>query len=354
MPAQAMRLLVTGGAGFIGSNLVRQLLREDPSVEVTNLDKLTYAGNLENLADIADSPRYRFVQADIADPEPVERIFAEGFDAVLHLAAESHVDRSLEDAAPFLRTNVVGTHVLLEAARRADLRRFLHISTDEVYGSAPETTSFDEQAPLKPSSPYAASKAASDLLVLSYVHTHGLPAIVLRATNNYGPYQFPEKLIPLMIANALEDRPLPVYGDGLHARDWIHVEDHCRAIRLALERGRPGEVYNVSAGQPRPNLEIIRALLRTLGKPESLIRFVEDRPGHDRRYALDSAKIRRELGWAPHFGLDQGLAATVEWNRAHADWLERCRSGAYRDYYQRHYARRAETLARWRASPSSQ
>jgi dTDP-glucose 4,6-dehydratase len=353
MPAQVMRLLVTGGAGFIGSNLVRQLLREDASAHVINLDKLTYAGNLENLVDVADSPRYRFVQADIADADAVEKIFAEGFDAVLHLAAESHVDRSLEDAAPFLRTNVVGTHVLLEAARRSAVRRFIHISTDEVYGSAPEATSFDEQASLRPSSPYAASKAAADLLVLSYVHTHGLPAIVLRATNTYGPYQFPEKLIPLMIANALEDRPLPVYGDGQHARDWIHVEDHCRAIRLALERGRPGAVYNVSAGEPRPNLEIIRTLLRMLGKPESLIRSVEDRPGHDRRYALDSTKIRRELGWAPRYGLAEGLAATVEWNRAHAGWLERCRSGAYRDYYQRHYTRRAETLARWRVSRSS-
>jgi dTDP-glucose 4,6-dehydratase len=345
-----MRILVTGGAGFIGSNLVRHLLREEPSAELTNLDKLTYAGNLENLAEIADAPRYRFVQGDIADPDAVERIFAEGFDAVLHLAAESHVDRSLEDAAPFLRTNVVGTHVLLEAARRSGVRRFVQISTDEVYGSAPEGTSFDELAPLHPSSPYAASKAAADLLVLSYVRTYGFPALVLRSTNNYGPYQFPEKLIPLMIANALEDRPLPVYGDGLHARDWLHVEDHCSAIRLALERGRPGEIYNVASGSPRPNLEVIRTLLDLLGKPASLIRFVEDRPGHDRCYALSNAKICRELGWAPRSPLDEGLAATVAWNRANAAWLDRCRSGAYRDYYQRHYTRRGETLERWRAS----
>jgi len=348
-----MRLLVTGGAGFIGSNFIRGLLRDDRSAELTNLDKLTYAGNLENLEEVAESPRYRFAQADIADPKAVDRVFAEGCDAVVHFAAETHVDRSLEDAAPFLRTNVVGTHVLIEAARRSGVRRVVHVSTDEVYGSAPEGASFDEQASLNPSSPYAASKAAADLLVLSYVRTYGLPAILLRSTNNYGPYQFPEKLIPLMIANALEDRALPVYGDGLHARDWIHVEDNCRAIRLALERGRPGEIYNVASGSTRTNLEVIRTLLEFLGKPESLIRFVEDRPGHDRRYALSSAKIRRELGWAPRYSLAEGLAATVEWSRANAGWLERCRSGAYRDYYQRHYTHRAETLERWRASRPS-
>ncbi len=345
-----MKVLVTGGAGFIGSNLVRLLLAEAPELEITNFDKLTYAGNLENLADLPRSRRYRFLRGDVADARAVDRAFARGFDAVIHLAAETHVDRSLEDAAPFLRTNVLGTEVLLDAARRHGAARFLHISTDEVYGSAPPDASFDEAAPLRPSSPYAASKAAADLLVMSHVHSFGAPAIILRCTNNYGPYQFPEKLIPLMIANALEDRPLPVYGDGLQARDWIHVEDYCRAILAALRRGRAGEVYNVSAGRPRTNLEVIRGLLALLGKPESLIAFVEDRPGHDRRYALDSRKFRKELGWEPRRTFEEGLAATAQWNRANADWIERCRSGAYRTYYKRHYTDRRKTLARWRAS----
>ena len=322
---------------------------EAPDLEITNLDKLPCAGNLENLADVADSPRYRFVQADVADADAVERVFAGGFAAVLHLAAETHVDRSLEDAAPFLRTNVLGTQVMLEAVRRHGVARMVHISTDEVYGSAPPDVSFDENAPLCPSSPYAASKASGDLLVASYAHTFGLPAIVLRCTNNYGPYQFPEKLIPLMIANALEDRPLPVYGDGLQARDWIHVEDYCRAILVALRSGRAGEIYNVSAGRPRTNLEVIRTLLGLLGKPESLITFVQDRPGHDRRYALDSTKFRTELGWQPRRSFEEALAATVEWNRANAAWIERCRSGAYRDYYQRHYTDRGKTLASWQS-----
>jgi dTDP-glucose 4,6-dehydratase len=345
-----MKVLVTGGAGFIGSNLVRLLLAEAPDLEITNLDKLTYAGNLENLADVAGSPRYRFVRSDVADPGEVGSVFEQGFDAVLHLAAETHVDRSLEDAAPFLRTNVLGTQVLLEAARRHGVGRFVHISTDEVYGSAPPEASFDEHAAIRPSSPYAASKASGDMLVLSYVHTFRLPAVILRCTNNYGPYQFPEKMIPLMIANALEDRPLPVYGDGLQARDWIHVEDYCRAILQALRRGREGEIYNVSAGRPRTNLEVIRTLLGLLGKPESLITFVEDRPGHDRRYALDSRKFREELGWQPRRSFEEGLAATVKWNRSNAAWLERCRSGAYRDYYQRHYTDRGKTLAGWQNS----
>ncbi len=345
-----MKVLLTGGAGFIGSNLVRLLLHDAPDLEITNLDKLTYAGNLESLAGVANSPRYRFVRADVADARAVERVFAKGFDAVLHLAAETHVDRSLEDAAPFLRTNVLGTHVLLEAARRHGIGRFVHISTDEVYGSAPAGAFFDESAPLHPSSPYAASKAAADLLVSSYVHTFHVPAVILRCTNNFGPYQFPEKLLPLAIANALEDRPLPVYGDGMQERDWIYVEDYCRAIHLALERGRPGEIYNVSAGRPRANLDVLRALLALVGKPESLIRFVEDRPGHDRRYALDSGKFRSELAWAPQNDFERALAATVEWNRANAEWLERCRSGAYRNYYRRHYTERKKTLERWQSS----
>lgn len=342
-----MKLLVTGGAGFIGSNLLRYLLREHDQIEVTNLDKLTYAGNLENLADVAASPRYRFVRGDVADANVVEKVLSTDFDAIIHLSAETHVDRSLEDAAPFLRTNVIGTHVLLEAARRRSVARFVHISTDEVYGSAPEGVSFGEEAPLRPSSPYAASKAAADLLVLSYVHTFRFPAIIVRCTNNYGPYQFPEKLIPLVIANALGDKPLPMYGDGLHARDWIYVEDHCRAIFLALLRGRTGEVYNIASGSPRINLEVVRALLQLLGKPESLITFMEDRPGHDRRYALDSTKSRAELGWSPLYPFEEGLALTVQWNRSNTMWLEQCRSGSYRDYYERHYMNRTETLRRW-------
>lgn len=345
-----MKILISGGAGFIGSNLVHYLLREHPHIELTNLDKLTYAGNLENLGDVAESPGYRFVQGDVADAALVEEVLSSGFDAVIHLAAESHVDRSLEDASPFLRTNVMGTHVLVETARRKGVPRFVHISTDEVYGSAPEGVSFAEDAPLRPSSPYAASKAAADLLVLSYVQSYRFPAIILRCTNNYGPYQFPEKLIPLMIANALEGKPLPVYGDGLHARDWVYVEDHCRAIFRALERGRPGEVYNIASGSLRSNLEVIRTLLKLLGKPESLISFVEDRPGHDRRYALHSTKARTDLGWSPRYGIEEGLALTVEWNCSNTAWLERRRSGAYRDYYRRHYLNRAETLTRWNAS----
>lgn len=348
-----MRLLVTGGAGFIGSNFIRYLLAEHADTEVTNLDKLTYAGNLENLADLADTPafqrRYRFVRGDIAEAAPLAEVFRAGFDAVINFAAESHVDRSIESAEPFLRTNLLGTHALLEAARRHGVARFVQISTDEVYGSAPDGVSFAEEAPLRPSSPYAASKAAADLLVLSYVHTYRFPALVLRCSNNYGPYQFPEKLIPLMIANALEDKPLPVYGDGLQVRDWIHVEDHCRAISRALEKGRLGEVYNIGGVALHTNLEVIRTLLRLLGKPESLITFVEDRPGHDRRYALESAKLRRELGWSPCHSFEEGLERTVAWYRSHGEWLRRCRSGAYRDYYERHYEQRGELLARLRA-----
>ncbi len=325
-----MKLLVTGGAGFIGSNFIRYILGEDPGTEVTNLDKLTYAGNPENLADISEMPRYRFVRGDVADAALLAKVMTEGFDAVVHVAAETHVDRSLEDAAPFLNTNVLGTYVLLEAAWRHGVKRFVQISTDEVYGSAPDGVRCTEDAPLCPSSPYAASKAAADLLVLSFVHTRQLPAVILRCSNNYGPYQFPEKLIPLVIANALENEPLPIYGDGLNVRDWIHVEDHCRVINLALVHGRIGEVYNIGGFSHYTNLEVVRAVLKLLGKPESLITFVEDRPGHDRRYALDSAKVRKELGWSPHYSFEEGLAHTVHWYCANIAWLERCRLRAYR------------------------
>jgi len=337
-----VKLLVTGGAGFIGSNFIRHLHAEHADAAIVNFDKLTYAGNLENLAEVADQQRYRFVRGDVADPEAVERVFTERFDAVVNFAAETHVDRSLEDAAPFLRTNILGTQTLLEAARRRGVERFVQVSTDEVYGSAPDGASFAEDAPLAPSSPYAASKAAADLLVASYVRTYQFPVVILRCSNNYGPYQFPEKLIPLMIANALEEKPLPVYGDGLNVRDWIYVEDHCRAIHRALLKGRVGEVYNIGGVALKTNLEVVRALLGLLGKPESLIQFVEDRPGHDRRYALDSAKLRQELGWSPCHSFEEGIEQTVAWYRSHAAWLERCRSGAYRDYYERHYGQRGE------------
>ncbi len=339
-----MKLLVTGGAGFIGSNFIRYLLAEHSDVHVTNLDALTYAGNLENLADVAENARYRFAHGDIADSELLNELLG-GMDAVVHFAAETHVDRSIESAEPFLRTNVVGTQALLEAARRHGVPRFVHISTDEVYGSAPDGISFDEGASLSPSSPYAATKAAADLLVLSYVRTYNFPALILRCSNNFGPYQFPEKLIPLMIANALEDKPLPVYGDGLQVRDWIYVEDHCRAIWRALAKGRVGETYNIGGIAQKTNLEIVRTLLRLVGKPDSLITFVADRPGHDRRYALDSTKLRTELGWTPCHTFEDGLERTVAWYRSHPDWLARCRSGAYRDYYQRHYENRGKLLA---------
>lgn len=346
-----MKLLVTGGAGFIGSNFIRYLLTRRDDTGIVNFDKLTYAGNPENLADLADHPRYRFVRGDIADSRAVSELFAGGFDAVVNFAAETHVDRSIEDASPFLRTNVMGTHVLLESARQYRLPLLVHISTDEVYGSAAPGESFREDAPLNPGSPYAASKAAADHLVAAYANTYRLPALILRCANNHGPCQFPEKLIPLMIAHAREDKPLPVYGDGLHERDWLYVEDCCRAIELVLEpgrprfyRGKPGEVYNVSSGSPQPNLKVVKTILQLLGKPDSLISFVEDRPGHDRRYALDSTKIRQALGWKPEVTFEEGMRKTVEWYQRNALWLERARSEEYRQYYQRHYTHRAETL----------
>jgi dTDP-glucose 4,6-dehydratase len=343
-----VKLLVTGGAGFIGSNFIRYVLAEHADAQVTNFDKLTYAGNLENLADVAESrdlgTRYRFVRGDIADAAAVEAVLAEGPDAVVNFAAETHVDRSLEDAAPFLRTNVAGTHILLEAARRYKVPRFVQVGTDEVYGSAPDGVSFAEEAPLRPTNPYSASKAAADLLVFSTVKSYGLPALILRCSNNFGPYQFPEKLIPLMIANALDGKPLPVYGDGLHVRDWIYVEDHCRALYRALLKGRVGEVYNVGGVAQRTNLDVVKTLLKLLGKPESLITFVADRPGHDRRYALDSTKLRTELGWTPCHSFEDALERTVHWYRSHPEWLARCRSGAYREYYLRHYEQRTETV----------
>ncbi len=338
-----MKIVVTGGAGFIGSCFVRMALRESWAERVVNLDKLTYAGNLDNLESIGESPRYRFVQADICDPEAVEELFAaESPDAMIHFAAESHVDRSIHSPAPVIRTNFNGTFSLLEAARRHKIARFVHVSTDEVYGSIEFPAEADESFPLRASSPYSASKAASDLLALSYHTTYNLNVSVTRASNNYGPYQFPEKLIPLMISNALEDKPLPVYGDGQQIRDWLYVEDHCRAIKAVLENGRPGEVYNVGGNCSLPNLEVVRRILKATEKPESLITRVTDRPGHDRRYALTNAKLTRETGWRPLMNFDQGLEATTAWYRANQGWVRRVKSGEYRHFYELNYANRSE------------
>ena len=339
-----MKILVTGGAGFIGSNFIRHILTAITDIRVINFDKLTYAGNPESLADVASDARYSLVRGDISDANSVEGVFQSGIDAVVNFAAETHVDRSIEDASPFLRTNILGTQCLLEAARRARLPRFIHISTDEVYGSAPAGESFTEETHLDPRSPYAASKASADHFVSAYANTYGISAVVLRCTNNYGPFQFPEKLIPLMIANAREDKQLPIYGDGMQERDWLFVEDYCRAIALALEHAKAGSIYNVSAGSPQPNLKIVRTILTHLGKPDSLIKYVKDRPGHDRRYALDSSKIQRELGWKPQVSLEDGMRRTIDWYVQNTAWLEHARSGEYLKYYERHYARRSETF----------
>jgi dTDP-glucose 4,6-dehydratase len=348
-----MRILVTGGAGFIGSNFIRFLLREQPECQVTNLDKLTYAGNLENLADCSESPRYRFVKGDVCDAGLVRGLLKEA-DAVVHFAAESHVDRSIAETAPVFETNVRGTFTLLEAAREARLERFVHISTDEVYGPIPEGHWADERAPLLPSSPYSAAKAASDMFALAYARTYGLPVVITRAANNYGPCQFPEKFIPLIVSNALEDQPLPLYGDGRQVRDWLYVEDHCRALALLLRGGEPGGIYNIASGTERANIEVAKTVLRLLGKPESLITFVTDRPAHDRRYALDCAKLRQRFGWKPQVAFEEGLARTVEWYRANPEWVSHVRGGSYREYYDRHYVRRDETLAAVLGSRRSQ
>lgn len=341
-----MRLLVTGGAGFIGSNFIRYILEAHPDAIVTNLDKLTYAGNLENLHELDRDPRYRFVRGDICDRSVVADLVGEA-DAIVNFAAESHVDRSIDADYPFIHTNVVGTQTLLAAALDAGGRRFIQISTDEVYGQLPwrdpgraaadDGERFTELSPLSPRSPYAASKAAADHLALAYFHTHGMETVITRSCNNYGPYQFPEKLIPLMITNALEGRRLPVYGDGLHVRDWIHVRDHCRGIEAALLRGRPGEAYNFGASEERTNLRVVRTILRLLERGEELIEFVPDRPGHDRRYALDPSRAERELGWQAEITFRDGLAATVDWYRSHPEWCARAKSGEYQAYYERMY-----------------
>lgn len=332
-------ILVTGGCGFIGSNFIRYLLETDPAISVVNLDALTYAGNPANLADLPPQQmaRYRFVHGDITDRDAVRTAIDGGVRAIVNFAAESHVDRSILDSGPFVRTNVIGTQILLDAAREFAVPRFLQVSTDEVYGSLGAVGYFTETTPLAPNSPYSASKAAADLLVRTYVHTFHLDAVITRCSNNYGPYQFPEKVIPLFVSNLLRDEPVPVYGDGLNVRDWIHVQDHCRGIDMAWRNGRAGEVYNFGGEAERTNLELVHTLLRSLGKPTSLIKFVKDRPGHDRRYAIDSAKAKRELGWRPQWNFEAGLAATVDWYRKNTEWVEQVRSGEYRKYYQKQY-----------------
>jgi dTDP-glucose 4,6-dehydratase len=338
-----MKLLVTGGAGFIGSCFVRMALREGWAEQVINLDKLTYAGNPENLKPVLDHPGYRFVQGDICDSKTVDALFErKSPSAIIHFAAESHVDRSIHSPAPVIRTNFEGTFTLLEAARLHQIPRFVHVSTDEVYGSIEPPHEADETYPLRASSPYSASKGGSDLLALSYHTTYKLNVSVTRASNNYGPYQFPEKLIPLMISNALEDKPLPVYGDGQQIRDWLYVEDHCRAIFSVLDKGEPGEIYNIGGNCSLPNLEVVRRILKATNKPESLITRVADRPGHDRRYALSNEKLTRHTGWKPQMDFERGLSATIDWYRANQDWIQHVKSGEYRHFYELNYANRGE------------
>jgi len=341
-----MKILITGGAGFIGSNFISYILKTHPDHRVVNLDALTYAGNLENLRAVAEaegggpSARYQFVKGDIREVKLVESIVADGVEAIINFAAESHVDRSIDNAGIFIETNVLGTQVLLDAALRHQVQRYVQISTDEVYGSLGPTGKFTESTPIAPNSPYSASKAGADLLVRSYYETFKLPALITRCSNNYGPYQFPEKLIPLFITNALSDQQLPLYGDGLNVRDWIHVEDHCAAIDCVLHRGTPGEVYNIGGNCEKTNREITRIILQELDKPESLIRFVKDRPGHDRRYAIDCTKMMRELGWAQNYNFQTGMQETVTWYSHNREWWTRVKSGEYRDFYQRWYGNR--------------
>jgi dTDP-glucose 4,6-dehydratase len=340
-----MKIFVTGGAGFIGSEFIRLVLNLDKGYTIVNYDKLTYAGNLANLKSVADEPSYEFVKGDICDAEAVEGAMA-GCDSVVHFAAESHVDRSIYEPSAAIQTNVTGTFVLLQVARKLGVKRFLHISTDEVYGDMAVGAFADESSPIKPSSPYSASKAGSDLLVASYVRTYGFPALITRSSNNYGPFQFPEKLLPLLITNALEDKPLPIYGDGKQQRDWLHVRDNCLGLLAVLERGRIGEVYNIGGSDIVENLDMARQILRLMGKPETLLTYVTDRPGHDRRYALRCDKIERELGWKPTISLEDGLRRTIEWYKTHGDWIAGVRAGDYRTYYEKYYENRDASLHR--------
>lgn len=336
-----MKLLVTGGAGFIGSNFVRYMVERYPHYHIVNLDKLTYAGNLANLREMEGKSNYSFVKGDIADSTLINKLFAkEQIDYILNFAAESHVDRSITEPDIFIKTNVMGTQVLLDAAKKFNVKKYLQVSTDEVYGTLGDTGYFTEETPLAPNSPYSASKAGADLLVRAYHETYGLPINITRCSNNYGPYHFPEKLIPLMIINALHDKPLPVYGDGLNIRDWLHVEDHCQAIDLVLHKGEPGEVYNVGGNNERTNMDVVKIILSELGKPESLIKFVDDRLGHDRRYAIDATKLKTQLGWIPKYKFEDGIKQTIQWYLDHKDWWENIISGDYQQYYEKQYSNR--------------
>jgi len=344
MKENGVKLLVAGGAGFIGSNFIRYILGAHADWQAVNVDKLTYAGNLANLKDLEGEDRYGFVRADICDaPRIVEIVGAEKPDAIVNFAAETHVDRSINDPSLFLRTNVLGTQVLLETARRHGIARYVQISTDEVYGSLGPEGKFTEGSPLRPNSPYAASKTAGDLLVRAWFKTYGVPAIVTRCSNNYGSYQFPEKLIPFFITLLRENKPVPVYGDGMNVRDWIHVDDHSRAIEAVLLRGRPGESYNIGGGNERTNIEITKLLFSLMGKPESLMKFVPDRPGHDRRYAIDDTKVRRELGIAPKVPFEEGLRETVRWYLENEEWCRAVQSGEYLKFYDQWYSRQGRT-----------
>lgn len=349
------RLLVTGGAGFIGSNFVKYMLNKYDDYRIVNLDLLTYAGNLENLKDVEDNPNYRFIKGDIADRDLVNRLFEEeNFDYIINFAAESHVDRSIEEPGIFVKTNVMGTQVLLDTAKKywtigkdetgypvyRDGVKYLQVSTDEVYGTLGKTGMFTETTPLAPNSPYSASKASADMLVRAYNETFKMPMNITRCSNNYGPYQFPEKLIPLIIANTLEEKDLPVYGDGMQVRDWLHVKDHCSAIDTVLHKGKIGEVYNIGGNNEKANIEIVKLIIKTLGKSENLIKYVKDRLGHDRRYAIDNTKITTELGWEPSYTFEQGMKETIEWYLDNRDWWEKIRSGEYMEYYEKMYGDR--------------
>ncbi len=330
-------LFVTGGAGFIGSEFIRQAVAK---YKIINFDKLTYAGNLDNLATVAENPNYSLVAGDICEAAAVAEALPENCDAIVHFAAESHVDRSILSAEEFVKTNVVGTQVMLDVARHRKVKRFLHISTDEVGGDLPQGGWLSEDSPLRPSSPYAASKTAAEHFVRAAAHTFGIDTVITRTSNNYGPYQFPEKLLPLALSNAMEDRPIPVYGDGLQVRDWIHVQDNCRALLAVLEHGRPGATYHMGGGAPMANIDVLKLLLKVLHKPESLLTSVTDRLGHDRRYAVDFSKTTEELEWRPKIGFEDGLRATADWYASNPKWIRRCRSGEYRKYYEQMYAAR--------------
>lgn len=336
-----MKLLITGGAGFIGSNFVIYMLQQYPAYEIVNMDALTYAGNLENLKSVENNANYTFIKADIANKEAVEQIFDQHqIEVVVNFAAESHVDRSILEPEVFVNTNVLGTQVLLDAAKKHNVTKFVQVSTDEVYGSLGETGLFTEETPLAPNSPYSASKAGGDLLVRAYHETFGLPVNITRCSNNYGPFQFPEKLIPLMISRALNDEALPVYGDGLNIRDWLYVEDHCSAIDLVIHKGVNGEVYNIGGNNERTNVHIVQKILQELGKPESLISYVDDRPGHDRRYGIDPTKIMNELGWKPKHNFETGIKETIQWYLDNKEWWQRIQSGVYREYVTKQYGKR--------------